>query len=197
MLERIRKYLRGMRIFLLPVLCLVLSGCGEKETRLPDPAKGDYAIYYLNSTGMALENVIYSTEETDTEKLAEEIFREMGEKPGNSDYQAALPAETKLAYLFLENNVLTLNFDKSYYNMTREREIMCRAALARTLTQIPGVDYISISCDGQPLQNDAGNPVGAFAGSDFVYSIANVNPCTLPTSPVHRWFPRSGRSSTT
>ena len=41
MLERIRKYLRGMRIFLLPVLCLVLSGCGEKETRLPDPAKGD------------------------------------------------------------------------------------------------------------------------------------------------------------
>ena len=35
MLERIRKYLRGMRIFLLPVLCLVLSGCGEKETRLP------------------------------------------------------------------------------------------------------------------------------------------------------------------
>ena len=175
MLERIRKYLRGMRIFLLPVLCLVLSGCGEKETRLPDPAKGDYAIYYLNSTGMALENVIYSTEETDTEKLAEEIFREMGEKPGNSDYQTALPAETKLAYLFLENNVLTLNFDKSYYNMTREREIMCRAALARTLTQIPGVDYISISCDGQPLQNDAGNPVGAFAGSDFVYSIANVN----------------------
>ena len=142
MLERIRKYLRGMRIFLLPVLCLVLSGCGEKETRLPDPAKGDYAIYYLNSTGMALENVIYSTEETDTEKLAEEIFREMGEKPGNSDYQTALPAETKLAYLFLENNVLTLNFDKSYYNMTREREIMCRAALARTLTQIPGVDYI-------------------------------------------------------
>ena len=175
MLERIRKYLRGMRIFLLPVLCLVLSGCGEKETRLPDPAKGDYAIYYLNSTGMALENVIYSTEETDTEKLAEEVFREMGEKPGNSDYQTALPAETKLAYLFLENNVLTLNFDKSYYNMTREREIMCRAALARTLTQIPGVDYISISCDGQPLQNDAGNPVGAFAGSDFVYSIANVN----------------------
>ena len=42
--------------------------------------------------------------------------------------------------------------------MAKEREIMCRAALARTLTQIPGVDYISISCDGQPLQNDAGIP---------------------------------------
>lgn len=175
MCGKVRKCLVLMWCALSAVLCLMAAGCAEGDAPAPDPENGSYGIYYLNSTGLALENVIYYTEEKDTEKLTGEILSRMGEMPAGLSGQTAVPAETQLAYTYLEDNVLTLNFDKSYYDMAKEREIMCRAALARTLTQIPGVDYISISCDGQPLQNDAGNPVGAFSGSDFVYSIANVN----------------------
>ncbi|MCR5369898.1 MAG: GerMN domain-containing protein [Clostridium sp.] len=171
----IRGRLLKAAILLIPIIFLFAAGCGGDTAEIPDPENGAFGIYYLNSSGMALESDIFRTGETDPEKLAEELYGRLQEKPASGDRQTAVPEETKLAYMFLENNVLTLNFDKSYYAMTKEREIMCRAALARTLTQIPGVDYISISCDGQPLQNDAGNPVGAFSGSDFVYSIANVN----------------------
>ena len=74
-----------------------------------------------------------------------------------------------------DNNVLTLNFNQEYMNMKASREILCRAALAKTFTQVEGVDYISINCEGQPLLDTHGNPVGAIAGSDFVDSISDVN----------------------
>ena len=171
----IQRWLLPAAMAVCSVCWILTAGCGSAPQETPNPEKGDYGIYYLNSSGLALESSLYHSDEKSPEKLAEEMLRELGEKPANSDYQTAVPAETKMTYLFLENNLLTLNFDKSYYNMTKEREIMCRAALARTLSQIPGVDYITINCDGQPLQNDMGNPVGVFSGSDFVYSIANVN----------------------
>ena len=59
--------------------------------------------------------------------------------------------------------------------MKPTREILCRAALAKTFTQVAGIDYISINCDGQPLLDQQGNPVGAFSASDFVESISDVN----------------------
>ena len=59
--------------------------------------------------------------------------------------------------------------------MKASREILCRAALAKTFTQVKGVDYISIDCEGQPLLDTHGNPVGAIAGNDFVDSISDVN----------------------
>ena len=71
--------------------------------------------------------------------------------------------------------MLYLYFDVNYVSMKPEQEILCRAALARTLTQIQGVDYISIYCGDQPLMDRQGNPVGAVAASDFILNTSNVN----------------------
>ena len=49
--------------------------------------------------------------------------------------------------------MLYLYFDVNYVSMKPEQEILCRAALTRTLTQIPGVDYINIYCGDQPLMD--------------------------------------------
>jgi germination protein M len=59
--------------------------------------------------------------------------------------------------------------------MKREREILCRAALAKTMTQVPGVDYISIYSGNQPLVDYRGKPVGMISGNDFIDSISDVN----------------------
>ena len=77
-----------------------------------------------------------------------------------------------------EDMVLYLYFDVGYSsrsNMNAAREILCRAALAKTLTQMEGIDYISIYVGDQPLMNEDGNPVGMMTGSDFVESISDVN----------------------
>ena len=55
------------------------------------------------------------------------------------------------------------------------QEILCRAALARTLTQVPGIEYISIYSGDQPLLDKSGMPAGPISAADFVDSITDVN----------------------
>ena len=71
--------------------------------------------------------------------------------------------------------MLYLYFDANYNSMKPEREILCRAALTKMLTQVDGVDYINIYCADQPLMDRSGNPVGMLSGSDFIMNTSNVN----------------------
>ena len=74
-----------------------------------------------------------------------------------------------------EEQVLYLYFDMNYTAMKADREILCRAALTRTLTQIEGIDYINIYCGDQPLMDRQGNPVGMLTSTDFIMNTSNVN----------------------
>jgi len=160
-----------MAVFL---MCAGICGCGQKEKN-QTPEDGTYRIYYLNSTRTKLASVEYKTETTDQETLIGELAGQILAAPDNPDYQAALGEKVILLDIRKEENVLYLNFNKDYTAMKPTREILCRAALAKTFTQVAGIDYISINCDGQPLLDQQGNPVGAFSASDFVESISDVN----------------------
>ena len=59
--------------------------------------------------------------------------------------------------------------------MNATREILCRAALTKTMTQIEGIDYISIYVADQPLLDSYGNPVGVLSDSDFIEGISDIN----------------------
>ena len=52
--------------------------------------------------------------------------------------------------------------------MDTVREVLCRAALVRSLTQIDGVDLVMICVDGTPLTNKKGNTYGYQQAEDFV-----------------------------
>lgn len=155
-------------------MCAGICGCGQKEKN-QTPEDGTYRIYYLNSTRTKLASVEYKTETTDQETLIGELAGQILAAPDNPDYQAALGEKVILLDIRKEENVLYLNFNKDYTAMKPTREILCRAALAKTFTQVAGIDYIGINCDGQPLLDQQGNPVGAFSASDFVESISDVN----------------------
>lgn len=165
------------RLLCLSLCCLLglgLSGCRKAQTDQP-PQAGTYKIYYLNSARTKLIPADYKTETKDQETLIGELAGQLIEAPVDPDYQAVLGDKVILLDMKREDNVLYLNFNKDYTGMKPTREILCRAAFAKTFTQVPGVDYVSINCDGQPLLDRNGSPVGAFSGSDFVEGISDVN----------------------
>ena len=65
--------------------------------------------------------------------------------------QAALPKKVKLERYTLEDEKLILYYNAAYGKMDTVREVLCRAALVRSLTQIDGVDLVMICVDGTPL----------------------------------------------
>ena len=155
-------------------LMLSFSGC-RKERELSGAEDGTYRIYYLNSARTKLAPLEYETETTEQGQLIGELAGQLLAAPDHPDYQAVLGEKVVLLDMSKEDNILYLDFNKDYSSMKPSREILCRAAFAKTFTQVKGIDYISINCDGQPLLDSYGSPVGAFSGSDFVDSISDVN----------------------
>ena len=154
-------------------MCAGICGCGEKEKN-QTPEDGTYRIYYLNSTRTKLASVEYKTETTDQETLIGELAGQILAAPRQSRLPGGSGREGHTSGYQEEENVLYLNFNKDYTAMKPTREILCRAALAKTFTQVAGIDYISINCDGQPLLDQQGNR-WALSASDFVESISDVN----------------------
>lgn len=163
--------LAGLFSFLFLAAALV-SGCvGEKN-----PEAGTaYSIFYLNAVGNQLMENEYRTEQEDKDALVEELLERMKHVPTDLECQSVLPERIEKLTYRLEENVLYLYADANYALMNSVQEILCRAALTKTLTQIPGIDYLNIFCAEQPIVDKTGTPVGMLSAADFVDSIRDVN----------------------
>lgn len=170
---------RKMWLWLLFLMTVItLAGCSVRRKESGEPEEGTYKIYYLNSSMTRLMPQEYRTGTRKEEALIEELMNEFLNVPNDVDSQVAL--SDKVGYLGYrqEERVLFLYFDGGYtnrINMNATREILCRAALTKTMTQIEGIDYISIYVADQPLLDSYGNPVGVMADSDFIEGISDIN----------------------
>lgn len=167
----------AVRKLLLPLLAAVflLGGCVDGETPVSDPAAGRYLIYYLNASITKLVPQAYEAESGDKSRLVDELMIQFLNVPQDLDCQPGLTDRVTYQGSRQEDQVLYLYFDVNYSAMKAEREILCRAALTRTLTQIEGIDYINIYCGDQPLMDRQGNPVGMLTSADFIMNTSNVN----------------------
>lgn len=182
-MRKYKKRRRGRRRALISALIsaltilmtgLLLTGC-DGEIPAADPGNGRYDIYLSTPAGTGLVRESYETKTTDPDALVEELMGQLRTSPADGDRQSIFPESVELRKLSLQEDVLTIDFSKEYLKMDKNREVLCRAALAKTLGQVEAVHYISLTCDGQPLTDSGGKPIGAFNGNDFVSSITDVN----------------------
>lgn len=157
-------------------LLLLSAGCQDRQ-EMGTLEGGNYQIYYLNTGGTRLSPREYQPEagEEDMGALIEELMVQFGQVPADFDGQTALGDKVELQRYMLDGTVLYLYFNPNYMLMNPTREILCRAALTKVFTQIPGIDYININSGDQPIIDAKGNPVGMMCAADFVESISDVN----------------------
>ncbi len=169
-----RQWWKWTVLFAVFLLAMGLTACGQRETPLQE-GESSYQVYYLNSSMTKLVGREYRTMTTEPELLAEEFMEALQNVPAELDAQVALSEKVVFQGARQEDMVLYLFFDSNYTSMESSREILCRGALTKTLTQIPGVDYISIYSGNQPLLDSKEMPVGMLSAADFLDGISNVN----------------------
>ena len=87
---------------------------------------------------------------------------------GSGDNLALLPSGVQLVTYRLNESLLELEFNSDYSEMSRAREILVRAGVARTFLQIPGVTGIKIFIESEELKDSKGQAVGVIDGNTFV-----------------------------
>lgn len=134
-----------------------------------------YRIYYINHNQTALNPLEYEAKSTETEALIQELLDQFFHIPLDAKVSNPLDEKTVFQKYSFVDNVIYLYFDTNYANMNPTREILCRAGLVKTLSQIENVNFIGFYAGSQPLTDNRGNAWGVFSADDFIDNISNIN----------------------
>ncbi|MBS6397205.1 MAG: GerMN domain-containing protein [Clostridiales bacterium] len=152
------------RLFFMLMMLFCLTGCGEQS----EEEENGYKIWYMNQKETRVD---YETRELDaenTEDILPVILEALKEKPESEGLKPVLPENVRITGYTVENNQLYLDFSVEYMDMPKVYEVLCRAALVRTLCQVPGIDYVGFRVAEQPLVDLGGNAVGLMNEEQFI-----------------------------
>ena len=193
---------------LLLILCLtvsgiaVLAGCSDPVEKIDDPVPteelapeeteafdGRFTLYYKNTDGTGLSEYEYKTGTLDSKELVTELISQLQKQvEDDPDVMPAVNRDLKLLSLDLsDSGIVNVDFSSEYLDMDITEEILCRAALALTLTQMPAVDYVNITVEMQPLLDERQNVIGRVSGSDFVTTLSG-NLYNKQKSTIYLYF---------
>jgi germination protein M len=143
-----------------------MVACSNREDDVDGESK--VAVYYINTDTKGLINESYQLISTDFEEQINELLYMLKLNPEKLAYKSALPGDVKSDYTLNEDGSLTVNFDSVYNSLTGVDEILARAAIVKTLTQLQAIEYVQINVNGNPLIDSNGDVVGPLTAEDFI-----------------------------
>ncbi len=156
-----------MHIFLL--LCLLCIPCGCERTEETEDYKDQKIdVYYINRDETTIRSETYNMKATEISDAVEEVLGKMKEAPEKAELKAAPFSEITILSIRLEETKLTIDMDAKYKELPLTTEVLVRAAIVKTLTQIKGIEFVSFEVEGNPLLDSTGEAVGLLTKDQFV-----------------------------
>lgn len=151
-------------VFLLVLVGMFCAACGRTQKITGKSLQ----IYYVSSTETKVEMHPHQMESENLEEQLEEVLRYLETNPEKLEYKAPLSMGFAVLDVNLKDGKVTLNVDSAYEQLSVTTEVLIRAALTRTLTQLDGINYVGITVEGGQLYDSLGNPVGWMNAEQFI-----------------------------
>ena len=147
-------------LFLL-MAALLLGGCAVKTAN-----EKEYTVYYVNTAGTRLVEHSYSPKAETFDEMMTELMNQLTLAP--SGYISALPEQ--ISFLGYERGIdaLRVDFSKEYYDMCNTEEVLFRAAVVKTVCQIPGVMKVMITVEKEQAKDSDGELIPAMDINTFI-----------------------------
>lgn len=163
------KFLSSLMIL---VILMSLTACDKKTPENnPDSFEGGYRIYYITTDATEIVPVNYEPKAKKTVDLVEEFMDKLSTSPSDNTLIETLPGYIFLQKYSLEKKQLSLYFNELYSNLPIDREVLTRAAIVRTLTQLQGVECVYFYVSDKPLKDAMGKFVGMMTADSFVENV--------------------------
>jgi germination protein M len=145
----------------LPVL--IMTGCSPSEQ------KGTAVdISYLNKKETKLVTETHYLESTDTKDMIVEVLTLLCSVPDNKELKATLTSGINIITYSYDGEQVIVSLGEKYKELSGTTEVLTRAALVRSLTNIPDVNYVMLTVNGESLTDLSGNAIGAMTADMFV-----------------------------
>lgn len=148
--------------WLLLAFVVLICGCGSRQQE----KENSYTIYYMNTTGTRLMENSYSPGAQTFEEMMDELWTQLLTPP--SGYTSVVPAEVTFNGYERGIDALRMDFSKEYYDLSNIEEVLLRAAVVKTFSQVPGVTKVMITVEKEQLKGAEGDPVPAMDVMSFI-----------------------------
>ncbi len=161
---------KKLLLFFFSVLLLFCAGCGRKENATE--GKDRYSIYYLNREETKIAEFAYYTDTKEPMKVLGELLQVLGQTPQNVGYHETI-SNFMITAFSINDNVVQISVDDHYSDLSPTTEVLTRAAIVRTLSQIDGITYVSMKQGNHDLTDHTGAVINAMTADQFVDNAGN------------------------
>lgn len=147
------------------LICLALLAACGKET---DENAVVYPVYYVSNSETKVEMHEHEMNTGSEEDQLQELINCLSTVPEKLEYKAPLSMGFQVNSVNMEDGKVTLDVGAAYRSMPATTEVLVRAAIVRTLTQLPGITYVGITVEGEQLYDSIGEPVGWMSADQFI-----------------------------
>ena len=156
-----KKIWRMLALFLGIIL---LAACGRSR----EPKDGEEYVYCLSTDGMNLIKQVCSWSSENPLGEVDNILDAMKNPEQSVDCKSAIPSDVEVIDFTLEDGRLDLHFNEAYRKMQKTEELLCRAAVVQSLTQIADVNLVKFYVGDETLTRSDGTEVGYMREEDFL-----------------------------
>ncbi len=160
-LKRYCRLLLLLGLLLFPAV--ILTGCGSEE-----PQGTPIDISYLNKNETKLVTETHYITSTDTKDMIVEVLTLLCTVPDNKELKATLTSGINIITYSYDGERVIVSLGEKYKELSRTTEVLTRAAVVRSLTNIPEVKYVMITINGESLTDTSGNAIGIMTADMFV-----------------------------
>lgn len=146
-----------------------LAACGEMETEDANV----YQIYTVNNSETKVESHPHVMQASEEEAMLEELTACLSSRPYKLEYKAPFSRGFDVLSMELSGGKLAIDVSSSYQELSATTEVLVRAAIVRTFTQLPFVRYVGITVEGNPLFDNVGDVVGLMSADLFIDNDGN------------------------
>ncbi|HBV81400.1 MAG TPA: hypothetical protein DEB74_01085 [Lachnospiraceae bacterium] len=159
--ERFQKILFLFGLILM--LAVISIGCSSEEKQ-----GTAIDISYLNKKESKLVTETHYLESTDTKDMIVEVLKLLCAVPDNKELKATLTSGINIITYSYDGEQVIVSLGEKYKELSRTTEVLTRAALVRSLTNIPGINYVMLTVNGEALTDLSGNAIGIMTADMFV-----------------------------
>lgn len=173
---------RVLVLIAVALLAVAAPGCGNRQEEV-----SEYYIYYINKEKTKTVAVGYEPRGKESRERIQEFLDALFQDTQEPEYRKPASKGTELESWKLEDKQLYLYFNSAYLEMDNVEEVLCRAAIVRTLIQVDGVECISFYVGDAPLVDKEGTPVGLMTAESFIENPGEqIN--TIQTANITLYF---------
>ena len=163
---------RGCLLFrgvLVTISMILLASCGQEEKE-----ENVYPVYYVSNSETRVEIHSHVMEADDPEKQLLELVECLGTNPEKLEYKAPFSMGFEVLGIEAdENGRLQIDVSAAYRELSVTTEVLVRAAMVRTLIQLPSVSAVMITVEGNTLYDSKNNEVGWMNAEQFINNDGN------------------------